>query len=155
MIVDDDELYVMDALHRIFDVRNERCGRDGWRDPPADWQVVIFDTWPGLFNFPPSCVPDGWIDLLLALADELDGRNMSIMACHEDLRTGALSLKVAAPDDDETQNEIAAYEHVASMMCRVCGGKATIRRTGVGTLARAKAVCDVHGDNDEDEQPDF
>lgn len=134
-------------------VRRRRC-LGVWQPPPADWPEIVRRTWPSLIRHAPSKVPDGWCDLILAMADHLDGRQITIVDAFEDPVTGKLSIvhswRRGAPEDD-SNSVIDGYEALSLFTCRKCARECRPIRRGSGRLATTRVVCDRHEHGDSDE----
>lgn len=145
----------IEVFRRVDGIRRRRIGDDEWRPPPAGWHEIVRATWPELIRHPPTRVPDGWVDIILAMADQLDGRQITIRKCFEDLRTGSLSVvhgyRKGAVDDDSDMI-IDCYERLSSSTCRICGREGAVVRRGSGRLAVARVLCDRHEHGDDDDE---
>jgi len=136
-----------DVIARTAAVRRRRCGTR-WLPPPANWQEIIRRTWPALIRHPNWRVPGGWCDLMLAMADHLEGRQITIIEAFEDLVMGRLQVvhtwRRGVVQDDESNVIIHYYESLSASTCRECGDPGEPVRRGTGRLATMRVLCEQH-----------
>lgn len=144
-----------DAHDRIMAIRHRRCGSDKWLSPPPSWREIVRSTWPQVIRNAPPRVPDGWCDIVLAMADHLEDRGVSVTNMLEDGATGRLVISHTwsggQPPLDNTHRIIDAYELLSAWTCRECGDPGQVRQRGMGRFAAAKVLCDRHANGGEDE----
>lgn len=151
-----DDAMARDVATRVQHVRRRRgVTYNGWVPPPSDWPEIVRSTWPSLIRHRVERVPDGWVDIVLAFADHLEGRSIVIIDAFEDLVTGKLEIihtwRRGQPADDDSNRILDHYEAMSASTCRVCGDLAEKVSRGVGRLARTRVLCEQHSYGETDD----
>lgn len=137
-----------DCMVRVGIVRRRRCGGDDWKPPHPEWATVVSRSWPIMFYRQPAKVPDGWCDIILAMADHLTviGKEPKIIDTFEDYLSGHLATRFTAPESDfeKVKSVINGYERLSGATCRKCGDPGEARRVDVGRQLTLEVLCDEH-----------
>ncbi len=142
------------AIGRMKSVRHRRVGAIyGWRPPADGWTGIVVDTFPEIQSI--RKIPPGWCDLVLALADHIDGSGIVVMQVAENPQNGQLLVqhrwRLRDYRDLAVEATIDAYETASKFVCRECGSGGAVIKRGTGKLSKARALCERHMNGDGDE----
>lgn len=131
---------------RVVVARLLRCGTTPFIQPPRHWPEMIQSSWPSQWFLPPWGVPDGLIDLVMAMCEHIGNLDPAARfhSAFIDSLDGSLTVRCGF-EVEAVYDVVGAYSLMSRTLCGVCGFEGRMRDIVSDDVRTARVVrCDDH-----------